>query len=249
MSEATILEKSGAVSGTHAGLKREDNEDRSLIQPIDREILLLAVADGMGGHAGGADAAEIVIDTLRSFPVWDARSAAPEKALAEALLEANTRILRAREAALDKSSMGSTATVVLIRNKRLHWAHVGDSRLYLARQGTLRQLTRDHTFLQELIEHGDITPEQAATHPLRSLLDQCMGCEECVPEVGTLTLETGDTVLLCSDGLSRELDDESISGILAKSHTLRHAVQILVEAAVTHGGRDNISVVLWNTGR
>lgn len=245
MREISIVEKAGATSGTHAGLKREGNEDRSLIQPLDREILLLAVADGMGGHAGGADAARTVIDTLRSFPVEKMRSAAPEQVLSETLLEANTRILRAREADPQKSSMGSTATVALVRNNHVHWAHVGDSRLYLARKGNLRQLTTDHTFVQELLDHGDITPEQAAMHPFRSMLDQCMGCEECAPEVGNLPLERDDGLLLCSDGLNRELDDESISGILANGDTQCHTVQMLVEAAVMHGGRDNITVVLW----
>lgn len=248
MREISIVEKAGAVSGTHAGLKREDNEDRSLIQPLDHETLLLAVADGMGGHAGGAEAARIIIDTLRSLPVEKVQSATPEKALAGTLLESNTRILRTRETDPQKSSMGSTATVALVCNNRVHWAHVGDSRLYLARKGNLRQLTTDHTFVQELLDHGDITPEQAALHPFRSMLDQCVGCDECTPEIGNLPLERDDGLLLCSDGLNRELDDESMNDILAKCNSQRHGVAMLVDAAVTHGGRDNITVVLWHTG-
>jgi protein phosphatase len=230
-----------AWGATHTGHRRGSNEDRFLIRHLeDSSGILLAVADGMGGEAGGGIAAQIVVDTLQQSRM-DASD--PENALVRVVNRcgANIRDMAARDSSLE--GMGTTATVVLADGESACWAHVGDSRLYLFRSGNLEQITTDHTFVQELIDEGTMTEPEAARHPLRNMLDQCVGCAELSPDSGSFGTRSGDRLLLCSDGLTRHVPDGAIAAVL-QSGSARQAVDALVQLALDAGGKDNVTAVI-----
>jgi protein phosphatase len=247
MNEAAGVNALHTAGGAHPGRKRDRNEDRWLAASLDDGSAMLAVADGMGGHPGGDVAAQMIVDRLAGFRP-DPGGGEPEEQLEAQLLEAGRDILDkgAREPELE--SMGSTATAACVLPGRVHWAHVGDSRLYLFRGGSLEQITTDHNFLRELVEAGDMTAREAENHPLGNLLEQCVGCEECDPDRGAFDLRPGDVLLLCSDGLHRELSEQDVADKLGGAGDLQEAAQGLVQAALDRGGRDNVAVVLARAG-
>jgi len=139
--------------------------------------------------------------------------------------------------------MGSTATIAVLYKNKTFWIHVGDSRIYLLHNKKIKQITTDHTFIQDLIEDGTITLEQAKTHPLKDMLDQCVGCDEIQPDTGVFNLRKNDRLLLCSDGLSRHLSDLQIESILA-TNTVQKTCQQLIQATLKMGGTDNVTVIV-----
>ena len=220
------------VGDTHPGKVHEQNEDSigwDLVQG------LVFVADGMGGHAAGEVASGIAKATLLE------RATVP---LADAVLDAHRAIVKTAGENPEQRGMGST--VVAMRLDRLNgelvW--VGDSRAYLWRHGVLRPLTRDHSFLELLLMSKRITEAEARNHPKRNLVTQTLGIGDPAPEQEQLSLLRGDWVMLCSDGLNDELTDEEMANILRGAGTADAAVKQLIEAAVEHGGRDNVSVVI-----
>jgi protein phosphatase len=196
---------------------------------------LVFVADGMGGHAAGEVASGIAKSTLLE------RASAP---LTDAVLDAHRAIVKT--AGENPAQRGMGSTVVAMRLDRLHgevvW--VGDSRAYLWRNGTLRTLTRDHSFLELLLMSKRITEAEARNHPKRNLVTQTLGIGDPAPEREQVSLLPGDWVMLCSDGLNDELTDDEMAAILRGAGTPEVAVKQLIEAAVEHGGRDNVSVVI-----
>ena len=234
-----IEDIAGAWGESHAGCRKKRNEDRFLIKQLE-ESLLLAVADGIGGHAGGEVAAEIVIDTFRDHRFAGER---PEKDLGLALAAAEKRLRHraAGEPALE--GMGTTLTSAVIHRNAVHWIHVGDSRMYLLRGGKIKRITKDHTFIQDLVDDGTITPIQAERHPLKELLDQCVGCEGLLPEHGLLQMERGDRLLLCSDGLTKHLSDRQIEALL-RDASAEEAPRELIRTALEMGGSDNVTAVV-----
>lgn len=227
---------------THTGYKRRRNEDRYLIHPFDDETgILLAVADGMGGVAGGDIAAQIVVDTLKEYqhPGEDI-----ERDLARLLDKAGNTIMERTDQEPALKDMGTTATVALLTGHRAYWAHAGDSRLYVKRDEGIQQVTTDHTFVQDLIQDGTLTRKEAERHPLKNMLDQCVGCEELKPDTGWFSCLPGDTLLLCSDGLSRHVSIDTLTKVLAGSNVQEMAEQ-LVQSALAAGGKDNVTVVLY----
>lgn len=142
--------------------------------------------------------------------------------------------------------MGTTATVVLVGQDTVYWAHVGDSRLYLFQTGSLEQISRDQTFIQDFIEDGTMSQEEAERHPLRNVLEQCVGCSGLEVEIGSFKFMTEDRLLLCSDGLIRHLSDDSIKAVLEEESTARRAVDKLVDQALKAGGEDNVTVVVMD---
>jgi protein phosphatase len=225
---------------TNIGHKRSRNEDRYLVREMGADSILLAVADGMGGEAKGDVAAQTVIDALTELASTGDVS---ESILQEAVSTANDALLRmvAREPELE--GMGTTATIVLVKGMMAHFIHVGDSRLYLFRDGTLTQKTSDHAFLQTFLDDGSMTPEEVGKHPFRNLLDQCVGCPECSPDSERFTVVPGDILLLTSDGLHKDLDDRQIVQHLATDTPLDRRLETLVESALALGGKDNITAV------
>jgi PPM family protein phosphatase len=233
-----------SFAGTDVGLARSGNEDSHL-----RGRTVFAVADGLGGHRGGEVASAMAVAPLaaldgRAFP--DAGEAAD--ALAGAVREANRAIVERGRADPALWGMGTTVTAAAVAADRvLQLAHVGDSRAYLLRpDGPLRQLTTDHTVVEEAVRRGLLTRQQAAIHPQRGVVTRAVGLDPDL-EVDTpepLELEPGDQVLLCSDGLTEVVDDDQIAAALAGQADGDDACRALIAAANRAGGPDNITVVL-----
>jgi len=223
---------------THAGLRRELNEDTYY---GDSDLGLWLVADGMGGHEYGEVASALARETI----VREIRQGA---SLAQAIRTADEEIIRASRQRSDALPMGTTVVALRIVGNRFEVAWVGDSRAYLWRDGNLAQLSHDHSYVQELITQGAITVDQARTHPHRNVVTQALG----VTEPQNLNVETlagdlrpGMQLLLCSDGLTEEVDDGNISQVLAHTEcSAQECVDGLVAAALDGGGSDNITVVL-----
>ncbi|QIM17279.1 serine/threonine-protein phosphatase [Leucobacter insecticola] len=211
---------------------------------------LFLVADGMGGHAGGDVASALASKALASLDMEPEGTAESNVAvLRKAVLEANTKI---RETVGDRpelSGMGTTFTGFLTVGDKLALAHIGDSRLYLFRNNTLSQITRDHTFVQRLVDSGKITEEEAKTHPRRSVLMRVLGDVDSSPDIDTevLTTRPGDVWLLCSDGLCGYVEDVDIEKILRRRLSLQSAVDALIDKSLAHGAPDNVTVVLVET--
>jgi PPM family protein phosphatase len=233
-----------SFAGTDVGLLRSGNEDSHL-----RGRTVFAVADGLGGHQGGEVASAMAVEPLaaldgRAFA--DAREAA--EALAEAIREANLAILRRARSDPELWGMGTTVTAAAVAGDRvLQLAHVGDSRAYLLRaDASLRQLTTDHTVVQEAVARGLLTRQQAAVHPQRGVVTRAVGLDPQVPVdlPEPLELEPGDQVLLCTDGLTEVVDDDRIAAVLAAQADGDDACRALIAAANQGGGPDNVTVVL-----
>lgn len=225
---------------THIGLVRPQNEDRYLVQPRPDGSLLVAVADGLGGHAAGELAARQVIATLEQAPSFGRDI---ERELRELACAADRTIYRKAEENPAWEGMGTTLTGVLIRDHTAYWVQVGDSRLYLVRSGATRQITTDQTMLQFLLEEKEITEEQARTHYSRHLLDQCVGQGGCRPETGRFRIERGDLLMLSSDGLHGTLDRRQLADLLQPDCGLERQAETLLQAALKNGGPDNITAV------
>ena len=224
---------------THLGHVRDGNEDAAYAGPR-----LLAVADGMGGHAAGEVASRVVIATLAQLDE-DAPSADILGDLRQALEEANTHLAEMVAGEPELRGMGTTTTAILASGQRLGLAHIGDSRGYLYRDGALTQITHDHTYVQELVDAGDLTAEQAASHPQRSMITRAMdGRPDGVPvDLRVREALLGDRYLLCSDGLSDYVSEETIGETMALP-TPRETSERLVGLALRAGGKDNITAIV-----
>ena len=228
-------------TATHSevGRVRKNNQDSGYASPT-----MLLVCDGMGGAAAG-DLASAVAATEAARS--DQRMGTAEdmlRAMSGIIVRVNNLLgeLVANDVELD--GMGTTFCGALFNGSQLGIAHVGDSRGYLLRDGELTQFTHDHSWVQQLIDEGRLTPEQAATHPHRSLILKVLnGQLECEPDFHTLDLELGDRILFCSDGLSGLIDDTAIQDLLALPD-LDQATELLAEAAYVAGGYDNITVIV-----
>lgn len=228
---------------THTGYKRQRNEDRYLIHSLKRDAgALLAVADGMGGAAGGHIAAQIAVDTLREYQTPGVNPNI-ERDLANLLEKAGKRIIDRAKAEPSFQDMGTTATAALLTGQEVYWAHVGDSRLYVNRRREMVQITTDHTFIQDLVDDGTLTQADAERHPLRNMLDQCLGCTGLKPDTGRFPFSAGEKLLLCSDGLTRHVSEETMSEIL-QGDDAREIADRLLRSALDAGGRDNVTVVV-----
>lgn len=221
---------------TDIGKVREHNEDSMLVQNS-----LYVVCDGMGGHQAGEVASAIAVQTLsRLAPTYPDASK-----LERAVEEANLAIIRAVEQGIGREGMGTTCTAAMLDGERLVIAQVGDSRAYLLHAGRLQQITRDHSLVADLIEHGEITPQDARNHPWRSYITRALGLDPRVQaDLYELNVSAGDRLMLCSDGLYAMIEDTLIERILATSATPQAAADALVRAANDAGGSDNITVVV-----
>ena len=228
---------------SHTGHKRKTNQDRFLVRELeDGHSLLLAVADGMGGEAGGDIAAQMVIDFLDTIPIGPGEY---EHDLTQILSKANEKIRQRAKETPDLEGMGTTATVVVVSQDIAYWSHVGDSRLYHFHTGSLTQITTDQTFVQDLVADGTLSQEEADRHPMRNVLDQCVGCGSLKVESGRFKVMAGDRLLLCSDGLIKHVSDDSIKTVLEQG-TARQAVEKLLDQALHAGGKDNVTIVIMN---
>lgn len=225
---------------SHPGC-REKNEDLNLIQPMEDGSLLLMVADGMGGEIAGEVAARIVKEKMAGLQL---RPQDMRQELALAVQKANEAILAKVKENPKYEGMGTTVTAAWLCNGTIEWVHVGDSRLYVLHNGELNQVTVDETMVQFLLDEGEITLEEKQTHPLRYMLDQCVGCESCEPIIGRLQAHPGDIVLLTTDGLHDEMDIETMTLFLNASTDIETKARTLIQSALEAGGEDNITVVI-----
>jgi protein phosphatase len=249
---------------SHPGEKRDINEDNHLVSSFRQEkkndrILIAIVADGIGGHQAGEVASEItveaIIDRIQKEGPED-----PVSSMRSAINEAATSVFGAAQQSADFYGMGSTVAIAFVIGNKLYTSHVGDSRIYLQRQGKFRQITTDHTWVQEAIEHQIIDESDAQDHPRAHMLQRAIGSPE-PPEADFrlrlsdresdaqseknqgLTLKPGERLLLCTDGLTDLVNDEEIA-LALHEQSPKEAAQALVSLARARGGHDNITIVI-----
>jgi serine/threonine protein phosphatase PrpC len=227
---------------TDTGRKRRHNEDAFVVEPP-----LFAVADGMGGAQAGELASSLAAAALKDS---QEPGEGGEERVNELIQQANRRVYERQSQDAAASGMGTTMTVALVEDGRVAIGHVGDSRAYLIRNGALEQLTEDHSLVAELVRSGKLSPEEAEGHPQRSVITRALGTDPDV-DVDTFSVETrpGDLFLICSDGLTTMVDDETILAEVARNRDdLKSAAKALVRAANKGGGEDNITVVFFEIG-
>ncbi|NOT09509.1 MAG: Stp1/IreP family PP2C-type Ser/Thr phosphatase [Gemmatimonadales bacterium] len=232
------------AGNTDVGVVRSGNEDSFL---LDCAKGLFIVADGMGGHAAGEVASEMAVQII-ARELGNLRGLTDAEASARmrsAIRKANASIFDRTLAEHDKRGMGTTTTVMVLFSRRYLIGQVGDSRAYLLREGGLLQLTKDHSYVQEQVDAGLLTPEQARTHPYSNVITRCVGANEDVaPDVYFGNLERGDLVLLASDGLTGMLEDDQIASIMGVEETPEGCVNKMIADANRRGGLDNITAIV-----
>jgi protein phosphatase len=229
---------------THVGVVRSDNEDAFL---LDFRQGVFIVADGMGGHAAGEIASEMAVDII-ARELGAVRGLSPAQAgerIRRAIRSANAAIFDRTLAEADKRGMGTTTTVLLLFARQYLIGQVGDSRAYLLRNGAFQQLTKDHSYVQEQVDAGLLSLEQARTHPYSNVITRCVGAnEEVIPDLYFGTLQSGDVLLLASDGLTGMLEDEQLAAILRGQGTPEAWVTRMISDANRRGGLDNITAIV-----
>ena len=232
---------------TDVGIVRSGNED-SYLMHSERGIFI--VADGMGGHAAGEVASEMAV-RITSCAIGSLRGMSDEEAsdrMRAAIRAANDAIFERTLSEHDQQGMGTTATVLVLLGGRYLIGQVGDSRAYLLRDGQFLQLTKDHSYVQELVDAGLLTADQARGHPYSSIITRCVGASgEVVPDIYFGSLEQGDIILLASDGLTGMLEDEQLIRILSSDGEPQHWVDRMITEANRRGGRDNITAIVVRT--
>lgn len=236
-----------AFGDTDVGRVRSANQDDYAVKMGEESPLgeaLVAVADGMGGHAAGEVASEMSLKLLIESLAGE--SAPSEDALRRAFARANAGVFREASAKPEYRGMGTTLVAALFAGGDMIIGNVGDSRMYLRRDGKLERITKDHSWVGEMVAAGALTEEQAARHPRRNILTRALGVGASVEaDIGRLRLRRGDRIMLCSDGLHGMVDDKTISEIMgARSLDLKKAVSELIRLANKAGGTDNITVAL-----
>ena len=225
------------------GLVRQGNEDSGFVSPQ-----LIAVADGMGGHAAGEVASRIAVEVLQSLSPTLISSEIDEDSIEDLLMHSlhsiDSEISAVTDEEIEKRGMGTTLTALLIRDNFISLLHVGDSRCYRLRGNTLEQLSNDHTVIQELLDQGAISESEAVDHPQRSMLTQALrGDGDVTPVLQMYEVKKGDRYLLCSDGLSGVLTEKEIKVGLKKSDK-DAAVKFLIDATYVNGAPDNVTVLI-----
>jgi protein phosphatase len=234
---------SAAIS--HTGKVRSNNQDSGFAGSN-----LFAVADGMGGHAGGDVASSLAIARLASLDQPFSTTAAAERSLRDAIGDTATELIDTVARRPELAGLGTTVSALVMVDDYAVIAHIGDSRIYLYRDGALTQITADHTFVQRLVDSGRITPEEARYHPRRSVLMRVLGDMDPDPEVDTFIMPTqpGDRWLLCSDGLSGVVDDTHTAKALGLGMAPGRTADLLLKQALDGGAPDNVTIVIVDVG-
>ena len=246
----------GYFAVSHIGLRRSRNEDSYAVyvsgasQPsADNKGILFVLADGIGGHACGDLASRMACEGLTAVFDGGSEGCEPQeyaRRLNDLIFSVDSRIRQRGSMDSDCMDMGSTLSALLVAGNFAVTAHVGDSRIYRLRGDRLTQLTTDHSFVQEMIEEGELTPEAALTHPLRSVLTRAVGTQEPLEEAEIRILDAapGDRFLLSSDGLHDMVSSDEITTILRSGIEPKQSAERLLDAALRHGGRDNITIIV-----
>lgn len=232
------------------GRVRAANEDYFLNEKISEHEYLFIVADGMGGHQAGDVASKLASETfLDAYRSLRKKGTAVAAAMEQAVRRANSSVFRKAAAEIEKRGMGTTFTALVVSGMKGFIAHVGDSRAYLVRKNRIRRLTTDHSFVEKLVEEGRISADEARDHPQKNVLYMSLGARESFsPEmISDLALEDGDALVLCSDGMSNMVDDETLMNVTMGGYP-EEAAEALVRLANEHGGADNVTVQIVRLG-
>lgn len=230
---------------TDIGRKREVNQDYVYVtdQPIGPFANLLVVADGMGGHKAGDFASKYTVDVLKE-EIENTSLKEPEEILRQVVSVANRKLIEVAATDIKLEGMGTTLVAATVVGNTLYFANVGDSRLYLIND-KIRQLSKDHSLVEEMVRLGGIKAEEAKNHPDKNIITRAIGVKEKVEaDIYEYRLKKGDVILMCTDGLSNMVEDEDMFDIVKGSRDVIEAVQMLIEKANSNGGRDNIGVVI-----
>lgn len=239
-----------AVGKCVTGMRRKNNEDAIFISNNDRFLKnLYIVADGMGGHNAGEIASNGAIEAFHEYLEINNNQLFPDDDILDIIIggvQYSNSVIYEKAISTDSlSGMGTTFLVAAIEKNKLYIAHVGDSRLYILRNGELKQMTKDHSFVMEMVKMGKMTIEEAAVHPSRNVITRALGTSSTV-DIDTIIedFDKNDIVLMCSDGLSTMLNSETMKEVLRSGDNLIEKVEKLIESANNSGGLDNISVIL-----
>lgn len=230
---------------TDVGRKREINQDYVYVtdKPIGPFPNLLVVADGMGGHKAGDFASKYTVKVLRE-ELESTSLDKPEEILRNVVTMANHELIRAAHTDVKLEGMGTTLVAGTVIGNTLYFANVGDSRLYLIND-KIRQLSKDHSLVEEMVRLGGIKAEEAKNHPDKNIITRAIGVKEDVEaDIYEYRLKKGDIILMCTDGLSNMVEDEDMFDIVKGARDIVEAVLMLIEKANSNGGRDNIGVVM-----
>ena len=230
-----------AYGSSHVGKVRQINEDNYYLPKLGETFAV--VADGMGGHKAGEIASSMAV---KEFTRWLRCAPRPtESTMNYAIHEANRAIYRTAQREPDKSNMGTTLVSLWLDDNRTLLCNVGDSRAYLFRQGCLKQMTRDHSLVAEMVRDGTLTAEEARVHPQRNMITRAVGTMSVVKaDIFTADRQDGDVWLLCSDGLSNLVRDEEMESVLRLSASGDERIDTLIGLALARGGNDNITLVI-----
>jgi serine/threonine protein phosphatase PrpC len=233
-------------AGTDVGMIRQGNEDNFFAEADERRGVFV-VADGMGGHAAGEVASEMAVQIVSRhlLPLASSRQKGAGDAVAQALKDANRAIYDRMLAEVDKQGMGTTASVLVLSDAGYLIGQIGDSRVYLLRDGALSQITKDHSYVQEQVDAGLLTPEQARYHPYSNVITRCVGAsEEVEADVYSGEIRVGDVFLVASDGLTGMVDDRRLQQLLLARSGPGRIVDSLIAEANGRGGLDNITAIV-----
>lgn len=227
---------------TNIGNKRKKNEDSYLILQPEKGVAILAVADGMGGHSAGEVASEIAIESIRDYSFnFDDNII---KQIKSAVNKANENILNYEEDDINYQDMGTTLTLSVLKDNKLFYGHVGDSRIYLF-DGKLNQVTRDHSLVNDLIENKSIRPDEAFDHPKKNIITQALGIDKDLEiQTDQIDITDEDIIMLCTDGLSDMIRFENIEEVFQKDKKLQEMIDELGSQALKNGGTDNITIIM-----
>lgn len=227
---------------TNIGNNRENNEDSYLIMEPQEINTILAVADGMGGHNAGEVASQVAIDTIEEYSFDFEKEII--KQIESVIKEANENIFDYSEEKNNYKDMGTTLTLALLKDKSLYFGHVGDSRLYIYDE-QLKQITTDHSLVNDLVENKTIKPDEAFDHPNKNIITQALGVDkELEIQTGQIDIKTNDIVMLCTDGLTDMVRFENIENVFQQNDDVETILDTLGNMALQNGGNDNITIIM-----
>jgi protein phosphatase len=241
---------------TDVGKRREIDEDSILaadlsfgINSESNQFLLLAVADGMGGHAKGEEASKIALNTIARTVIPELHNNLPfTKLLDQGIQNANQEILDFTEKHPESAGMGTTSVCALVKDDEVHLANVGDSRAYVVSHDEIRRVTKDHSYVQGLVDQGEITEAESREHPQKNVITKAVGISSSIEsDTMRLKLAYDETLLLCCDGVIAHLTDEDIHKTIFDSPDPQTACQKIVDLANERGGTDNISLIILSS--
>lgn len=234
-----------AYSKTDIGSKRTMNQDSVYCNEnsVGSFQNLFIVADGMGGHKAGDYASRLCVEKM-VCAIEESKSITPVTILEEAVTEANKGVLEEAKSNAEYEGMGTTMVACTLQENTLYIANIGDSRLYIINDD-IKQITKDHSWVEEMVKKGELTESQARIHPQKNIITRALGIDEVVhADYFEINVKPDDKILMCSDGLTNMVEDEDIEYIIRHSSSIEKAVENLVEKANENGGKDNITVIL-----